>query len=210
MHSRVALDRWFAQDDEGDGLRLPPTSEVSASVAIVTDESRLGRSIGDATAEAYERHAPEIHAFLLRLVRDADAAGDLTADTFTKLLIEERANRTPVQTRAWLYRVASNLAMSRGRRLQTARRSSVELERRASRQRAESPEHEFLDRERDEELHRALAQVTMEERRALLLAAAGYDGMTIAALIGKSHAATRTLMSRARRRLRGSLQLTEP
>lgn len=197
-------ERW---DDRADTARPPSVTEVSGSRPTFARDGRLDRSVGQATSEAYERYAAEIHGFLVRTVRDRDAAADLVADTFTKLLTEERANRTPIQPRAWLFRVAANLAMSRGRRMKTALRSSRELEFRASHeQHAPSPEHEAMDRERDRDLHEALARVSLEERTALLLAASGYDGATIATVIGKSHNATRTLMCRARRRLRTALQ----
>jgi RNA polymerase sigma-70 factor, ECF subfamily len=161
---------------------------------------------GAITADAYERHASEIYAFVLRIVRDPEAAADLVADTFTKLLVEERAGRTPVQIRAWLYRVAANLAASRGRRIQVAVRRTLQLQHRATIGSAPSAEHAVLDRERDSDLWRALGLLTLEQRTALLLAAQGYDGPAIAVMIGRSHGATRTLMCRARRRLRDALQ----
>ena len=157
---------------------------------------------GEATAQAYERHAGEIHGFLFRIVRDPEAAADLAADAFTKLLIEERAGRTPVEVRPWLYRVAANLAASRGRRIQTSIRRSLRLQREQVEEHAPSPERAVLDRERNTDLWDALGNVSAAERTALLLAAQGYDGETIAAMIGRSEGATRTMMCRARRRLR--------
>jgi DNA-directed RNA polymerase specialized sigma24 family protein len=77
----------------------------------------LTRAVGFATALAYDRHAGEIHGYLVRVVRDSEVAADLCADSFTRLLVEERAGRFPDNPRAWLFRVGSNLAASRGRRL---------------------------------------------------------------------------------------------
>jgi RNA polymerase sigma-70 factor, ECF subfamily len=173
---------------------------------LPVDTVRVTTTGGEVTADAYERHASEIHAFVLRIARDPDAAADLVADTFTKLLTEERAGRTPLQVRAWLYRVAANLAASRGRRIQVALRRTLQLQQRATLAPAPSAEHAVLARERDSDLWRALGQVTLEQRTALLLAAQGYDGPAISLIIGRSHGATRTLLCRARRRLRDALQ----
>lgn len=161
---------------------------------------------GVQTGEAYERHAAEINGFLVRTVRDSEAAADLLADTFTRLLLEERAGRWPDQPRAWLYRVASNLAMSRGRRLQVALRVDRVLQARYGDRVSDSPDLEVLRRERRGDLDRALALLGADARAALLLAAQGFDGATIAGMIGRSEAATRTLMCRARLRMRDELR----
>src|SRR5688500_13485212 len=204
MHEELALrhpsdlaSQWGDPDELADvpTLTRVPEASVLRARGLATDTP------GEVTAEAYQRHASEIHGFLLRIVRDPEAAADLVADAFTKLLTEERAGRTPLQVRAWLYRVAANLATSRGRRIQAALRRSLRLERQSSREHAPSAERAVLDREREGDLWRALGTVSPEERTALLLAAQGYDGASIATIIGRSHVATRTMLCRVRRRL---------
>lgn len=173
---------------------------------VAVDRARLGSRSGVVTAEAYERHAAEIHGFLRRLVRDQEVAADLTAETFMKLLVEEHAGRAPELLRPWLFRVASNLATSRGRRVQVALKAAGILRGRQHEASAPSPEHEVLGRERDRDLHEALGHLGVDARAALLLAAQGYDGVAIAELTGRSHTATRALLFRARRRLRATLR----
>jgi RNA polymerase sigma-70 factor (ECF subfamily) len=188
---------------------MDPNAEVETSTAA-TVEGRYGPLrvgvAGAQTGEAYERHATEIHGFLVRTVRDGDVAADLLADAFTKLLVEERAGRWPDQPRAWLYRVASNLAMSRGRRLQVGARVDRVLQARFRDRLSDSPDIEVLKRERQGDLDRALALLGSDARVALLLAAHGFDGATIAVTIGRTEAATRTLMCRARLRMRDELR----
>ena len=165
----------------------------------------IGRA-GLRTGAAYEQYAAEVHGFLVRVVRDVEAAADLLADAFTRLLLEERAGRWPDQPRAWLYRVASNLAMSRGRHLQVANRVDRLLYARQRDRVADSPDAEVLRRERGGDLDRALATLGTDARTALLLAAQGFDGATIASTIGRTEAATRTLMCRSRLQLRELLR----
>ena len=195
------VDSWKEPEDVAEVPTLVRVREASAA----SRRDRESATTGEVTAEAYARYAGEIHGFVLRIVRDPEAAADLVADAFTKLLIEERAGRTPLQPRPWLYRVAANLATSRGRRIQAAFRGSLRLQRQSVDEHVPSPEHAALDRERNTDLWRALERLTTLQRAALLLAAQGYEGEAIATMIGRSHGATRTMMCRARRQVRIAL-----
>ena len=68
-----------------------------------------------------------------------------------------------------------------------------------------TPEAIVLDLEARSALAAALQTLPEGTRTALVLAASGYPGAEIAAAIGRSDTATRTMMSRARLRLRDSL-----
>jgi RNA polymerase sigma factor (sigma-70 family) len=148
-----------------------------ATVPVQLAALRVGVAAAQ-TGEAYERHAAEIHGFLVRTVRDGDVAADLLADAFTRLLLEERAGRWPDQPRAWLYRVTSNLAISRGRRLRVAARIDQVLQARHRDRVSDSPDAEVLRRERRADLDRALALLGADGRVALLLAAKGFRAAT--------------------------------
>ena len=63
-------------------------------------------------AAIYARHAPEIHDFLVRTVRDHAAAEDLTQTTFTRLLEKGDTVREAEKVRPWLFTVAHNLAVN--------------------------------------------------------------------------------------------------
>lgn len=67
-------------------------------------------------ARVYEAHASELAAYLTKLVGDRDAAGDLTQDTFVQAIRSAERLREPAAALAWLYRIATNLAASYGRR----------------------------------------------------------------------------------------------
>lgn len=157
-------------------------------------------------SELYLQHRGEILAFLLPMTRDSDAAEDILQEAFIRLIREARADRMPDNVRAWLYRVAANLAISRGRRMATWFRIVPRLLERGEPPR---PETEFLRREQDEELHAALGRLQPDGRAALLLAAQGFSGHEIAALIGKSETATRTLLYRSRIELRRLAEAAE-
>jgi RNA polymerase sigma-70 factor (ECF subfamily) len=163
-----------------------------------------------AVVAAWADHHGEIYAFLLRTTRDPEVAEDLLSESFLRLTTECRAGRSPDNVRAWLYRVAANLATSRGRRLSAAVRGLVRLRSTGGGAAvAEAPEAAYLAREGRTGLMAALADLPPDARAALLLSAEGFSGAEIAAAIGRSEPATRTLLCRTRVTVRRRLEQTE-
>ena len=144
----------------------------------------------------------ELFGFLLHSTRDPGAAEDLLQDAFVRLTTEVRAGRTPDNVRAWMFRVASNLAISRGRRASTALRWLARYGAAEGRSTASSPESGALEHERNSAMERALGRLPADARVALLMSGSGFSGRDIAQAIGRSDIATRTLMSRARATVR--------
>jgi RNA polymerase sigma-70 factor (ECF subfamily) len=157
----------------------------------------------DAVLEVYDRHQRGIYTFLLSATRDADAAQDLLQETFLRLFREASVGRMPVNQHAWLYRVAGNLVLSGGRRQQTARR----WQERQSRldEHVPSPEERYLVNERHAALMDCLDEIGPDARVGLLMAAHGFGGPEIATALGRSPLAVRSLLCRARLRLRDLL-----
>ncbi len=63
----------------------------------------------------YDAHADDLARFLRRVVADPDTAADLMQDTFVRAM--RAGNRPPAaEIRPWLFRIASNLALSHLRR----------------------------------------------------------------------------------------------
>jgi RNA polymerase sigma-70 factor (ECF subfamily) len=151
---------------------------------------------------AYAEHAEPLRAFLTGFTHDRAAADDLLQETFVRLLTESAAGRPPVHLRAWLFRVAANLATSRARRQGVAARRAPEL---IHRDVAPSPEEELLDREAALALRGRMAHLPESVRIALILAAHGYTGAEIGRHIGRTELATRSLICRHRGRLRLTL-----
>ena len=96
----------------------------------------------------------------------------------------------------------ANLAISLGRRETVSQRFAGAL---GSRDEPVTPEAVALDDELRADLASALRALPDGARRALVLAAWGYSGAEIAAAIGRTDCATRTLMCRARLELRDRL-----
>ncbi len=151
---------------------------------------------------AYAIHAGPLLRRLTASTRDVPAAEDLTQEAFVRLVIEVRAGRVPDDIGAWLHRVGYNLATSRGRRITVAERRNGEI---APPGCAPSPELLAVEAERHGSLRIALSELRPTDRRVLILAAQGYRGPEIAQSIGRTDAATRTLLCRARTKVRGRM-----
>jgi RNA polymerase sigma-70 factor (ECF subfamily) len=84
----------------------------------VRDEAAkaVSRGTGLPWPELYDAHAAELAGYLWKLTGDREAANDLMQDTFIAGMRDERALREPAKARAWLYRIATRLAIKRLRR----------------------------------------------------------------------------------------------
>ena len=204
-------DRSAGSETSGPASRLPSDMAEAASATIVElDRVAASRVRSRAiVAQAYEAHHAELYNFLRRSTRDEAAAEDLLQETFVRLTHEVDTSQPPEHIRGWLYRVATNLAISRGRRRSTVLRWMDRYGRIAANAAEESPEAGYLRNERVSTLDAALATLPAEARTALQLSADGFSGEEIAAAIGRSHGATRTLLSRARVKVRLELERRE-
>jgi RNA polymerase sigma factor (sigma-70 family) len=151
---------------------------------------------------AFIEHHAALQRRLTVICRDGEAAQDLAQEAFLRLAGEVEAGRIPDDPAAWLHRVGRNLAMSRGRHLQVVDRRNGELPRPGV---ASGPEEAAIEHETASAAVRALDGLPASARRALVLAAHGCPGTEIAASIGRTPGATRTLLCRARGRVRQTM-----
>lgn len=164
---------------------------------------RLGAAPLDAAiAAAFDAHSASIYGLALRATRDPELAADVTQEAFLRLLTEGQRGRYPDNVGGWLYRTSANLVISRARRASVARRLAPRL---LSHDEPDGPEGITLANEQHRELDAALGTLSVEDRVALVMSAQGASGEEIAAHLGRSHAATRTHLTRARARLRAAV-----
>ena len=176
------------------------TSDQARPQATLAD---LPRDRSDELERLYLAHAAALRGRLLALVREPAVADDLASETFLRLASELAAGRAPDEPRAWLYRVGTNLVVSRARRTNVAIRAMPGL---LERDVASSPEDEAIAHERDDLLRSAVATLAGRDRQVVVLAAQGYRTTEIAGIIGCTGEATRTRLCRARGRLRMRLE----
>ena len=154
-------------------------------------------------AEAFERlvrrHRSEIFRAVFRLARNREDAEDLTQITFLNAYAAMQRGAEPEAPRAWLYAIARNAG---SRRFRQSRLVEVELD-------EETSARFDADLPTVAELQSALAQLTLNQRAALLMReVGGLSAREIAARLGTSPGAVATLLFRARRALRAELEGT--
>lgn len=156
--------------------------------------------------ELFARHRDELYRYAARYTGDADLAEDVVQDVFVRLA--ERPPRHGDEIRAWLFRVATTIAIDalRGSR----RRLELVAERQtdvpipvAPVDPAESVEREELRRK----VRSALAELNDKERAVLLMREEGFAHSEIAAAVGTTTKSVGTMIARALAKLAQRLDL---
>lgn len=153
----------------------------------------------DIVGELFERHHAAIFAYLYRLVGDRETANDLTQETFAKVY-ETRGRLAGVDNqRAWIYRIATNLAINASKRNRRFRWLSW--------QHGDGLERASLDAAGQSEtrlaVEQALTALPAEYRAPLLLYSHdGWSVQEVATALGISQGAVKTRLYRAREMFR--------
>ena len=173
-----------------------------------TDAALLAAARTDAAAfrELYERYAEPLHAFHLRRTADADAAYDLTAETFAQAWLSRARFRDEADGSAapWLYGIARNVLLMSVRRRRLERSACQRLGVLTPTTSAPTPDERWLDG-----LDEALAELPEGQRHAVALRfARDLDYDRVADALGTSPQAARVRVHRALTTLRQRLAKT--
>jgi len=176
------------------------------------DEAHLSDSTdptlwADGLAAAAEAYRPRLLAAAERILRDPGDAEDAVQDALLAALRSQSRFRGEARPSSWLYRITINCALMRLR--QRRRRPAVgfdDLSFPAAELAAgdePAPDERLLLRERLEETGACLARLSPVQREAVLLR--GVHDLSVpevAGRIGRSAAAAKMLLHRARERMR--------
>ena len=118
--------------------------------------------------ELYQSYYEQIYKFCYRFVSDPDLAGDITQDTFVKMLNRMRQRNPDIKNhKAWLYKVASNLCLNT---IQTNnRRKEIMGDAVRDITNENTPESEFIAKEKAMLAKRALDQLAPEHQILLYM-----------------------------------------
>jgi RNA polymerase sigma-70 factor (ECF subfamily) len=149
----------------------------------------------DAFAGFYQRSAPALRAYLVRVSGNSALADDLTQESYLRFLCATCPEGGEVNYRRYLYRIATNLLRDHWRRPKAACIEDVPERLLAAR--------DDLSRiESQAALDPAMARMRPRERQLLWLAhAEGYSHREIAEITGLNAAGIRLLLFRARRKI---------
>lgn len=143
----------------------------------------------------YREMYPRLWAFLVRTTREPALAQELAQESFVRLLGSRGAALPADQRRAYLFRIAGNLARDAGRRRARERTSPFEN--------AQDPAAPEPAEPMGRRAAHALSGLSERERKLLWLAhVEGFAHAEIARLLGLTAGSVRVLLHRARRRFR--------
>lgn len=165
---------------------------VEAGTVSRTDDLPMDR---DAFAGFYERSAPALRSYLVRVSRNAALADDILQESYLRFLCATWPEGGEVNCRRYLFRIATNLLRDYWRRPQAANLEDVPHQFLAA--------HDFSAQvDLQVALDPALAKMRPRDRQILWLAhAEGYSHREIAEITGLGTASIRLMLFRARRKM---------
>ena len=137
--------------------------------------------------EHYDREHVAIRRYLLFLSVDSETAQEIAQEAFLKLHEHLLANGDRSNLRAWLYRVAHNLARNAQMAFHSRKTDSLPADGAAVvAASTPSPEQELLEEERVMRLRRAMDELSAAQKQCLVLRAQGLKYREIAEVLNIS------------------------
>ncbi len=159
----------------------------------------------------YEAYGRAVYSYVRFHLASADAAEDVTADTFLKAFrAADRFDEARGQPRTWIFRIAQNTLRDYQRRDRVRKYVPLTAMRDLAAD-APSPEERLLWEEQVARLLAAVADLSERDREVISLRyGSGLETAEVAEILGVREATVRTRLWRALSRLRGVLQESGP
>ena len=159
------------------------------------------------------KYYPRILNFVYRLIGNRQLAEDLTQDVFMKVFKSAARYRPRAKFQTWLYTIAKNTCLNELRR---HREQMVSLDQPGDAHAAElkqalpdpgaDPAAEFLQKEKETQVHAAINALSENQRMAVILKRyEDFSYAEIAATLGVTEKAVKSLLSRAKVNLKNKL-----
>jgi RNA polymerase sigma-70 factor (ECF subfamily) len=158
-------------------------------------------TLQDRVAQLFEETRDDVYRYLLTLGLHPPRAQEATQEVFLRLYIKLRKGEQIENPRGWIFRVAHNYGLKVRARQSTEAPFDPELEARLVAP-AENPEQGLLERERLMLFHRAVENLSEQQKRCLFLRLEGLRYPEIAAALGISASAVGEFLRRAIARLK--------
>ncbi len=167
---------------------------------IVALSRKIAGSISaEELGDIFDMYYEPLYRYAYVHLRDHDAAEDIAAAAFHKLLISVQKGHMPVTPRAWLYQVTRNLIIDHARR-QRHRDHTPLTDTLTVPANVESTVEALL---RAERAHEAILRLKERQRNVIILRyLQGLDVSEVAAILNVSVGAIKTLQHRALENLR--------
>ncbi len=162
---------------------------------------KLSKSKSDEAFETiFHEHWTSIHRFIARMVMDPSEAEDLALETFFRLYTHHPAEQDEFNTRGWLYKVATNLALQSIRSFKRRENYEINAGKNAL---DETPDHEpskiFAEKEEQSLVRVVLGQMNGRQAELLVMRYSGMAYKDIAQALKLSPTSIGPLLLRAER-----------
>jgi RNA polymerase sigma-70 factor (ECF subfamily) len=177
------------------------SDSLPGQLAGVLPSKRTHVSLQDEVAELFEEMREGVYRYVLSLGLFPPQAQEATQEAFLRLYAALKHDEPIQNRRAWVVRVAHNL----GLKLRAQQHSQAPFERDIEMRLASSelnPEQNLIEREQRLRFHRAVENLSEQQRRCLNLRLEGLRYPEIAAVLGISASAVGEFLRRAIVRLR--------
>jgi RNA polymerase sigma-70 factor (ECF subfamily) len=181
-------------------------NDTNGEYAISNVEVRVGSRThelpmdSDAFGGFYQRSAPALRAYLVRVSGNSSLADDLMQESYLRFLCANHPEGGEVNYRRYLYRIATNLLRDHWRRSRAACLEDIPEEVLAVADSSSQIDSRVT-------LDPAMARMRPRDRQLLWLAhAEGYSHREIAEITGMGAASIRLMLFRARRKIAGYLR----
>jgi RNA polymerase sigma-70 factor, ECF subfamily len=155
----------------------------------------------------YQRHSREVWALAYARWMNADTALDITQEAFLRLWKKQEEGENIVNPRAWLLRVARNLAEDHAKSAFRRNGTHPPQTMNGVQSRGQSPLESLEKQETHAQVRELLAELSKPDREILTLRyALEYNTDQIAELLGINATAVHMRLSRARHRLEERLK----
>jgi RNA polymerase sigma-70 factor (ECF subfamily) len=185
----------------------------------IDHDLELMRRVRAGDAESFDRlldrHRQPLVGFFFRMVRDPALAEDLAQEVFLRVYQARNRYQPAAKFTTWLYRIATNLALNalrdRKQVVQATARDGVAADAESVTARLPdgepSAEHVLMESDRARTIRQAVEALPENQRAAVILHKyQEVDYRQIAAILGVSESAVKSLLFRAYENLRGRLE----
>lgn len=188
------------------GVRDVPVSENTIEGHRETPQEkrlimRLQAGDPEAMNTLFELHVDRVFAYARHLLDSREDAEEVTSEAFLRAFERAATFRGECPFRGWLFGIARNLCMDRRRQPRLLLLEPEEIQR-------QSDQGRMTDQMETAALIQEVVKQLPEEQRLTLLLCdvEEWDARDVAATLGKSLAATKSMLYRARRVLRDRLK----
>ena len=170
----------------------------------LVDRPAAAEPVAEQVTRAFRELHKSVYWYLHGIVANSSVAEDLTQETFVRLLREFHRGASIGNQRAWIFRVATNLALSH-KKSQGAARNLLDVAERVCPDASPGPEESLLQAETNRLLSVGMTRLSAQEQQCLLLRSEGLRYREIAEALNIRVSTVATFVTRAVRKLAESV-----